>query len=187
MKYIRLLIERNLILILAIASLIMCLISFSVLFRAIRLNEKPVIIAIDLSGRAHLVTKEEDPLMDKDAIQFVRDYFSNKYNVSSETFEKNYRFVTNHMGSKLWEREKGNVSLLREKMSNNQLNIEGFLEKISKEKDGIFVAEISLTASERIGKVKHKVEATVVLSKTNRTSTNPEGIEVIEYVEKIIE
>lgn len=187
MKFLKLMIERNLILILAILSLFMCLVSFVVLIRAIRLNEKPVIIAVDLSGRAHLVTKEEDPLMDKDAIQFVRDYFANKYNVSRETFEKNYRFVTNHMGSKLWERERNNINSLKEKLSSNQLIIEGFLEKISKENDGIFVAEVSLVANERIGKIKHKVEVTVVLSKTARTSTNPEGIEVTEYVEKILE
>lgn len=187
MKYLRLLIERNLILLLAILSLIMCLISFSVLFRAIRMNEKPIIIAMDLNGRAHIVTKEEDALMDKDAIQFVRDYFTNKYNISPESFEKNYRFISNHMGSKLWSREAQNIAALKEKVKSNQLYFEGFLEKVFKEKDGTFVAEISLVASERIGKVKHKIEATMVLSKTNRTTTNPEGIEVIEYDEKFIE
>ncbi len=185
MAYFYLFLKRNLMVTLTFLSFLLCFFSVVVMNRAIRIAQNPILIAIDSNG-TRVVSQSVDPIFDTEAIQFSKMFVSKLYNFTPETFKENVGYASTFFSINLWLEEESKFLELMKNVEKDQISMNTKLERIIKNSDLEYLLELSMRETTRLNSEDRRVSLKLFIERTQRTKTNPYGIEVNRYEENVI-
>jgi hypothetical protein len=182
MSYLGLVINRNLHLLLTFISVSLSILVSLYCFKAIKAAEAPYLIAIDSNG-TRLVTREDDPIFQTEAVSFIKTFLERLHNFSPDTFIKSVGFASELMSLELWEQKKEQITSLQETVNAQKISLETEILGISKVTETDYQALLKVKESSRITEREKTVKIKLSLLRSERRSQNPWGIEVKTYEE----
>lgn len=185
MSYYQLVMKRNLGLILNIISILISAFSLIIVNKALNITKEPYLIAIDTNG-TRVVSRQDDPIFDTEAISFCRDFVKQMYNFTPSTFHTQIGDATKLLSVKLWKEKESGINQYQARVILEQISLDAQITKILKNSANNFTVLVGTIESNRFAKTERNLKLDLNFSRVQRTPSNPYGLEVISYVENQI-
>lgn len=182
MTYFFLVMKRNLMILMSLASFFLCFYAVFMMKKALTIAQTPTLIAIDQNG-TRLISRLDDPIFDTEAANFCREFVKKMYNFSPTTFKDNVGAATELLSVKLWEEKQASIVQYKEQVEKNQISLDTKITKIIKASDSLFTVFLNSSETNRFNKIDRSLKLEIEIHRVPRSESNPFGLEVIRYAE----
>lgn len=151
-------------------------------YRLVSEDLDPVLIAIDANG-TRVITSEDDPIFKTEVIAFLRHFSLLLYNFDSNSFKANVGMATTFFSDQLWNGLSDEYQRKMAIVQSSDISMASQPIRITKIGSSTFSVDLKVRKSEKLNIEDYELKANIEIKPSERTATNPWGIEVVSLTE----
>ncbi|MAF89827.1 MAG: hypothetical protein CL674_01040 [Bdellovibrionaceae bacterium] len=147
-------------------------------YQEARKNKREVITIYVGENETRLITSEKDPILQKEVVNFVKDFIANYYSYSNDDIKERMGLATDLMSDDLFKKSRDKINEGITKIELRDFIQQARLRKLTKEDNGEYRAVIDIRGKEKLNKFEAKYELNFIIKRAERTKRNKYGLEV---------
>lgn len=146
-------------------------------------NKREVLAIYVGEKETRLITSDKDPILQKELVNFVKNFVEKYYSYSNHNIRENMELATDLMSEKLFRKKQSEINESVSKVLAREYSQKARLRKLTKKDNGTYEAVIDIKGKAKMSSFESKYGVEFVIQRTQRTKNNKYGLE-IAYVKE---